>query len=167
MKNTLSCLAVALMVGGLLSPAIAMADSTTWVDLNVASVAKVGTPLPIHVSVGGKHIAFGGAGSITGGNVVIYDNGTAILSVPCTTLNTTVTEDNIVYVGSPGYFHRYKGQPTVVDWSYSNNWKPGETHTITARFTGDDDSHSSNSSPVVVIAKGASIAPAIDMLLGN
>jgi hypothetical protein len=121
------------------------AKSTTTTSLTVEGVAKPGSNIVLRALVDGKHITFNGGSSAFGGNVDFYYGSEKIASQSINYLTTPVTEGPY-YCGGPCVL--FFGQHTNMPISFTVPLNAPNVLTFGAVFTGDNESHGSNSAIV-------------------
>ncbi|PTR33012.1 hypothetical protein C8J98_104223 [Luteibacter sp. OK325] len=156
-----------------LLPAVAVADSTTGTALTVTGTPTPGKQVTANVVVTGKHLVYGpphSPVSVPGGAVQISVNGTIVLAVQATGgINSNVIDSGCVKPGS------YPGTCDIAKYISDNTTfsalitlpKGASQYTISAKYTGDDDSHASTSQNTVLTAVYPGIDAAMDLLLND
>nr|WP_157504529.1 hypothetical protein [Luteibacter rhizovicinus] len=148
-----------------------MADSTTYTSLAVTGTPTPGKQVTANIVVSGKHLVYGpphSPVSVPGGTIQISVNGTIVLAVQATGgINSNVIDSGCVKPGQyPGTCDIAKYISDTTAFSAPITLQKGASlYTISAKYTGDDDSHASTSSNVVLhpIFPGAMI-PVINLI---
>ena len=161
-----------LFLTGCLIPVIAMADSTTGTSITVTGTPTPGKQVTANIVVSGKHLVYGpphSPVSVPGGTIQISVNGTIVLAVQATGgINSNVIDSGCVKPGA------YPGTCDIAKYISDNTTfsapitlpKGASQYTISAKYTGDDDSHASISQNVVLhpVFPGA-MTPVINLIL--
>lgn len=170
----LKCSTVALLaIASSLVVAPVFADSTTGTTLTVTGTPSPGKAVTANVVVNGKHLVYGPPHSpisVPGGAVQISVNGTIVLSVQATGgINSNVIDSGCVKPGPyPGTCDIAKYISDYTTFSAAIPLPKGTSQfTISAKYTGDDDSHPSTSQDVILKAVYPNISAAIDLLLND
>lgn len=149
-----------------LFPIAALADSTTGTTLTVEGSPIQGKQVTIVVHVTGSHLVFGGRGTVFGGYVGIYAQGTPLYREMVNSGNTPLTKS--VECGAldvdGGCLYVLFGQDTTIRLPYT---VPKGTHQLqlTASFEGDKESHGSSATPITLRTIGPDISGALTLLL--
>lgn len=152
-------------------PATAMADSTTGTTLTLTGRATPGKQIVANVVVTGKHLVYGpphSPVSVPGGSVQISVNGTIVLAVQATgNVNSNIIDSGCVKPGQyPGTCDIAKYISDNTTFSAQITLPQGATqYSVSAKYTGDDDSHPSTSQTVVQNAVYPDVSAAVDLLL--
>jgi hypothetical protein len=162
-----------LILTACLLPAIAVADSTTGTSLTVTGTPTPGKQVTANIVVTGKHLVYGpphSPVSVPGGTIQISVNGTIVLAVQATGgINSNVIDSGCVKPGP------YPGTCDIAKYISDNTTfsapislpKGASQYTISAKYTGDDDSHPSTSQNVVLTPVYPGSSAAIDLLLND
>lgn len=157
-------LAWSLLLGGTLalSTTTIFAKSTTTASLAIGGRPIAGKIVNVHIVISGRHLAYNGGGSAFGGNVQVFVQGTKVASIQSTSLNTS----NV----SCGYdagsrIKICQGEPTTIDYPVRLPTAVGSSLVVSARYTGDNESHASNSAAATIKIVGQSSSSAFDLLL--
>jgi hypothetical protein len=174
MLNKFKCSTFALLaMASCLAAAPAFADSTTGTVLTVTGTPTPGKTVTASIVVNGKHLVYGpphSPVSVPGGAVQISVNGKIVLSVQATGgINSNVIDSGCVKPGPyPGTCDIAKYISDNTTFSASIPLPTGTSQfTISAKYTGDDDSHPSSSQDVVLKAVYPSVSAATDLLLND
>jgi len=149
----------------------AWADSTTGTSLTITGTPAPGKQVIANIVVTGKHLVYGpphSPVSVPGGTVQISLNGNVVLAVQASgNINSNVIDSGCVKPGT------YPGTCDIAKYISDNTQvsvpitlpKGATTYTIFAKYTGDDDSHSSSSPNVVLKPVYGNISAVIQTLL--
>ena len=147
------------------------ADSTTGTTLTVTGKATPGQQIIANVAVVGKHLVYGpphSPVSVPGGSIQISVNGTIMVAIQATGgINSNVIDSGCVKPGPyPGTcdIAKYISDNTVASAAITLP-KGVPLYTITAKYTGDDDSHPSTSPNVVLKPVRPNVEAAVSLLL--
>lgn len=156
-----------ILAASALLPISAFADSTTGTTLAIEGAPRTGGQIIMHVVLTGSHIVFLGQGSVSGGTVDLSMDGNVIAHVQIDGHNSNVTKEDpcAAIVGGVCVADRYYSDHTEFGYPVTLPNTPGN-HVFSARFTGDDKSHSS-SAPDVTISASGDVSAAIDLLLND
>lgn len=159
-----------LLLFALLGPTVAMADSTTVTSLSISGKATPGKKVNANIIVSGKHLVSGpphSPVSVPGGTIQISINGNIILAMEATIFNSNVIDSGCVKPGPyPGTCDIAKYISNNTTFSVAITLPKGTAqYTISAKYTGDDDSHSSISQNVVLKPAYPDITAAIQTIL--
>lgn len=162
-----------IMFTACLVPIVAMADSTTYTSLSVAGTPTPGKQVTANIIVSGKHLVYGpphSPVSVPGGTIQISVNGTIVLAVQATGgINSNVIDSGCVKPGS------YPGTCDIAKYISDNTTfsapltlpKGVSQYAISAKYTGDDDSHASVSQTVSLTPVYPGVSAATDLLLND
>lgn len=167
-SSVMSYRRVCLTLAALLMSSGAMAESTTGTTLTIDGVPRPGGKVTMHVVVTGSHIVFAGPGTVYGGNVDLYMDGSILARIQVNITNTNQTKVDRCAAMTSDYVclaDRVYGDRTEFGYPVTLSATPGR-HSFSARFTGDDRSHSSDSQLVNITASG-DVNAAIDLLLND
>jgi hypothetical protein len=171
-RNRIALWPLLLIATGLI-PAVAIADSTTGTSLTITGTPTPGKQVTANVVVVGKHLVYGpphSPVSVPGGSVQISINGTIVLSIQATGgINSNVIDSGCVKPGP------YPGTCDIAKYISDNTTfsalialpKGSSQYTISAKYTGDDDSHPSTSQDVVLTPVYPGVSAAVDLLLND
>jgi hypothetical protein len=150
-----------------------MADSTTYTSLAVTGTPTPGKQVTTNIVVSGKHLVYGpphSPVSVPGGTIQISVNGAIVLAVQATgSINSNVIDSGCVKPGS------YPGTCDIAKYISDNTTfsapvtlpKGASQYSISAKYTGDDDSHASVSQTVSLAPVYPGVSAATDLLLSD
>lgn len=158
-------------IGALLAamlPLAALADSTTNTSLTITGKPMPGKQVVANVVVTGKHLVYGPPISVPGGNIQISVNGTIVLALQATGgVNSNVIDWGCVRPTPAGCeITKYISNNTTIAAPITLP-KGVSQYTISAKYTGDDDSHASTSPSVVLKPVYTNIGAAVNLLLND
>lgn len=148
----------------------ALADSTTGTALTITGTATPGKQVVATVVVTGKHLATGftpGTVSVPGGTIRFIVNGTDIGGIQATQVNSHIIDAGCVrVVQNVCEIVKYIADNTSVQAAIPLP-KGVSQYAISAHYTGDDDSHSSDSQVITLRPVYPDVSAAIDLLLND
>ncbi|HEY4093266.1 MAG TPA: hypothetical protein VGN46_17275 [Luteibacter sp.] len=152
-----------------LIPMSAFADSTTGTTVTVSGTPTPGKQVSAHVVVTGKHLVTGPGFTVTGGKVQVTVNGTLVAQVEAAwPFNSNLSDSGCVQYDQYGSCIRTKYISTNTDVTLPVSLPAGATsYSIVASYTGDLDSHSSTSAPVVLTPVYPDVSAATSLLLND
>lgn len=140
----------------------ALAESTTWTSISVEGPVIPGKSVMLVVQVTGKHLVYEPGPNAFGGNINIYVNGELITkNMAVVAWSTGITRKNDSGCGCTLIF----ADSTIQRFPYV--LPAGQKqYTFSARYGGDNESHSSDSAALVRNAQ-TPLSPAVLQLLSN
>ena len=143
-------LTVALLMATTSLPALA--DSTTGTSVSIIGVPGPGRQVSAHVVVTGKHLVTGPGFTVTGGKVQVSVNGVLAAQVEATwPFNSNLIDSGCVQFDPYGNCIRTKYISNNTDVTIPITLPTGiASAQVTARYSGDTDSHGSDSAPANV-----------------
>lgn len=159
---------LALVVGAFaIAPMAAFADSTTYTAFTVQGPAVPGKQVTVHVTVTGKHLVFVPPNSVYGGNVQVLVQGVVVSSTMAALPNSSgISAGQCIPDPTFSFCQTYKYPAQQTDVVVPVTVPTGvTTFQVSARYTGDADSHSSDATPVTVKASYPDVTPSLQLLL--
>jgi hypothetical protein len=149
MRRTVLVLALASAI----APLAALADSTTGTSLSIVGSPHPGGKVSAHVVVNGKHLVSGPGFTVDGGFVQVLVNGVVVAQAQAAwPANSNQIDYGCVQYDDRGNCVRIKHISDNTDVTLPITLPTGSaTAQITAQYTGDKDSHSSQS-PALALA---------------
>lgn len=155
----------------------AQAKSTTAVALTYDGAPIPGRVINLHITLSGKHYVYAGGCSFYSGEVYLSKGNDIIYGDFPTTLNSNVTEQQVVYVppdlggcidpnSGQHYAVKVFGDFTLLTYPYQLPAGSAD-YSFSARFEGDDEANGSTSPSVTVSARYPNNAAIIDYILSD
>jgi hypothetical protein len=154
-------------VGMLAVPLVASADSTTTTTMTIEGRPVPGTTVVVRVVVTGKHLVFVPPTAVFGGQLQATLQGNVVSSVDAISTNSHVIEGpDCIPDPTFTYCLTYKYYADRTEAAFAVALPKGQSsYTFGAQYTGDNDSHASQATPVTQAAVYTDVSAATSLLL--